>query len=61
MDKKLTLNVKEAATVLGVSKSLLYELIAKGESGLPVLRIRNRILIPKKALEEFVNNNTEIG
>lgn len=50
----LTYTVSEAAKVLNISKSLLYREL--GKCGLPFIKIGNRIIISKKALEEYVNN-----
>ena len=49
--EKLAYNMKEVAEVLGVSKSLAYEMAKKGE--LPIIRMGNRILVPIKRLEEM--------
>ena len=43
--------MKEVAEVLGISKSLAYEMAKKGE--LPIIRMGNRILVPIKRLEEM--------
>ena len=39
--EKLAYNMKEVAEVLGISKSLAYEMAKKGE--LPIIRMGNRI------------------
>src|SRR5579875_3591971 len=44
----LVLSVREAAAILGISKDLVYELVARGE--LPSLRLGGRIVIPKRLL-----------
>ena len=49
--EKLAYNMKEVAEVLGMSKSLAYEMAKKGE--LPIIRMGNRILVPIKRLEEM--------
>lgn len=55
--ERLTYSVAEAANILGISKSLLYKYIQEDfENQLQVKKIYGRILIPKKALEDFVNN-----
>lgn len=41
--------VPEAADVLGISKSLAYELIARGD--LPAVRLGRRIIVPARAIE----------
>jgi excisionase family DNA binding protein len=53
--KSLTVTVDEAAELLGISRTLAYELVASGE--LPHLRLgRRRIVIPWKALEALVDS-----
>ena len=56
--EKLTYSVREAAVILGISKSLTYQLAQ--ENAIPVLRLGNRIVIPKQRLEEFVNRNLDV-
>lgn len=51
-DDRLTLTVDEAAELLGISRSLAYELVRIGE--LPSLRLGRRILIPRRAFYELV-------
>jgi excisionase family DNA binding protein len=53
MDRnRLTLTVPEAAAVLGISRALAYELVARGE--LPNLRLGRRIVVPRQALERLI-------
>lgn len=49
----LVLSVAEAATALGVSDDLIYELAARGE--LPCLRVGRRRVIPRRAVEALVD------
>ena len=56
-DLPLMLSVPEMATALGISRAGAYEL-ARSE-GFPVLRICNRIVIPKDKLQEWVDKQTE--
>ena len=56
-DLPLMLSVPEMATALGISRAGAYEL-ARSE-GSPVLRIGNRIVIPKDKLQEWVDKQTE--
>ena len=53
----LTLNAREAAMVLRISKSKIYEL-AQSES-FPVIRIGKRVVIPRDKLIEWMNAQTE--
>ena len=53
----LTLNAHEAAAVLRISKSKVYEL-AHTES-FPAVRIGNRVVIPRDKLIEWMNSQAE--
>jgi excisionase family DNA binding protein len=48
----LTLSVPETAALLGISRALAYQLVARGE--LPSLRLGGRILVPRQALERLI-------
>ena len=52
----LFLNSKTVAKVLGVSPSSGYELMH--EPGFPVLRIGNRMVVPKEQFIQWVNEHT---
>jgi|HubBroStandDraft_1064217.scaffolds.fasta_scaffold1584354_1 excisionase family DNA binding protein len=41
---RLTLSVPEAARVLGISRALAYELVARGE--LPAVHLGRRVVVP---------------
>jgi excisionase family DNA binding protein len=47
--RRLTLSVTEAAEVLGISRALAYELVARGE--LPSLQFGRRLVVPWRAIE----------
>jgi excisionase family DNA binding protein len=49
---RLTFTVAEAARCLGISRTLAYELVARGE--LPSVRLGRRLVIPRRALERIV-------
>jgi excisionase family DNA binding protein len=51
-DGRLVLSVTEAAGLLGISRGLAYELVARGE--LPSLRLGRRIVVPRRALEDLL-------
>lgn len=55
----LFLNVKTVAKVLGVSPSSGYELMH--EPGFPVLRVGNRLVVPKEQFIQWVAKHTEGG
>jgi len=50
--ERLVLTVEEAAYLLNVSRTLAYELVARGE--LPALRLGRRIVIPRATLDELI-------
>lgn len=54
--EKKVYSVSEAAEVLGVSRSKMYEFV-KSE-GFPVIYIGRRILIPIKGLERWLDEQT---
>ena len=55
----LLLNVKQVASVLGISDSGAYELIQ--EDDFPSLRIGKRIVVPKEELRKWISNHTKGG
>lgn len=50
--ERMTLTIEEAAALLGISRALAYELVKRGE--LPSLRLGRRLVMPRKALEAFL-------
>jgi excisionase family DNA binding protein len=50
--ERLALTVTEAAAVLGISRALAYELVARNE--LPSIRLGRRLVVPKVALLEML-------
>ena len=58
-DLPLTLNAREAAGVLRISKSKVYEL-AQSES-FPAVRIGKRVVIPRDKLIEWMNAQAEVS
>ena len=52
----LFLNAETVAKLLGISPSSGYELMH--EKGFPVLRIGNRMVVPKEKLRKWVEENT---
>lgn len=53
-ETRLTLTVPQAAELLGISRALTYELVARGE--LPSLRLGRRVVVPRRALERFIDD-----
>ena len=58
-DLPLTLNAREAAEVLRISKSNVYEL-AQSES-FPAIRIGKRVVIPRDKLIQWMNSQAEVS
>ena len=56
-EPKLTFTVEEAAGLLGISRGLAYQLVQRGQ--LPHLRLGHRIVIPRRALEEFLDGGKD--
>ena len=50
----LVLTVEEVAQLLRVSRAFAYELVNRGD--LPCLRLGRRVLVPRRALERFVDD-----
>lgn len=50
--QRLTLNIEDAAKLLGISKNSAYEAAKRGE--LPVIRIGARLLVSKAGLEKML-------
>lgn len=54
---KLVYNIPEVAELLGISKSLAYQMVK--EKKLPVLELGKRKLIPKASLELWLQHNMD--
>jgi excisionase family DNA binding protein len=52
--QRLTLSVTEVAEVLGVSRAHAYMLVRDGR--IPSLRLGRRLVVPRKALEAFLDS-----
>ena len=50
---KIAYRVEEAAQILGIHPSTVYELVRAGT--IPHKRLGRRIIIPARALEEWIN------
>lgn len=57
--EKLTLSVSEAAALIGVSQSHMYELCRI--EGFPAIKIGRRILIHAKRMEAWLDQMAEKG
>jgi len=51
IDKRLCITVPEAAELMGVSRNHCYGLVKRGR--IPSIRLGNRIVIPKIALDKM--------
>ena len=58
-DLPLFLNAAMVAKVLGIAPSSAYELMH--ETDFPVLKIGNRLVVPKEKLVEWVEQHTKGG
>ncbi len=58
-DLPLFLNAAMVAKVLGIAPSSAYELMH--ETDFPVLKIGNRLVVPKKKFAEWVEQRTKGG
>ena len=58
-DLPLFLNAATVAKVLGIAPSSAYELMH--ETDFPVLRIGNRLVVPKEKFVEWVGQHTKGG
>ena len=52
MPDKLLYRISEAAHALGVSRTVLYELINSGE--IPVIRVRSDLRVPVAGLQAWI-------
>ena len=57
--QKLTYSVVEAAAALGVSKTLMYQLIRT--DGFPVISVGNKRLIPIESFKRWMEERAAIG
>ena len=57
--KKLRVDAKTVAKVLGVSPSSGYELLH--DPGFPVMRVGNRMVVPKEQFIQWVSDHTGGG
>ena len=54
-----TLTITEAAQVLGIGRNLAYELARRGDFPAPVLKLGNRLVVPRQPLLELVGLNAK--
>jgi excisionase family DNA binding protein len=46
----LTLTIPQVAALLGISRNTAYELAARNELPVPVLRLGRRVLVPRESM-----------
>lgn len=57
-ENKITVSVEEMADMLGISRSVAYQLIK--EKDFPVIRVsERRLIIPVKSLEKWLEEKAE--
>ena len=57
--ERLALSVEEAGGLLGISRDLAYDLVARGE--IPSVRLGRRLVVPRRALEAALDRLLEAG
>ena len=55
-DKKIGLNISEAASLMGISKNLMAELVKYPD--FPCIKFKRRIVINRKMLQEWFDKNS---
>ena len=55
-DEKMGINVEEAATLMGISKNLMAELVKHPD--FPCIKFKRRIVINRKQLQEWFDKNS---
>lgn len=56
-EKPLTYKIEEAAALLGLGRSATYAAAQRGE--IPVVKVGKRLLVPRAALERFLECQTK--
>jgi excisionase family DNA binding protein len=59
VSERLALSVEEAGALLGISRDLAYDLVARWE--LPSVRLGRRLVVSRRALEDALARLTEAG
>ena len=57
VENRQLLRAEEAAHMLGIGRTKIYEMIARGE--IPALRIGRLVRVPRHALEEWISDRIE--
>ena len=59
LSERLALSVEEAGSLLGISRDLAYDLVARRE--LPSVRLGRRLVVPRRALVEALDRLADAG
>lgn len=59
LSERLALSVEEAGSLLGISRDLAYDLVARRE--LPSVRLGRRLVVPRRALVEALDRLAATG
>ena len=59
LTERLALSVEEAGELLGISRDLAYDLVARRE--IPSVRLGRRLVVPRRALEEALDHLLDAG
>jgi excisionase family DNA binding protein len=59
MDQRLLLRAEEVRMLLGIGRSKVFEMMARGE--LPVVRMGRSVRVPREALEQWIADRTGGG
>jgi excisionase family DNA binding protein len=57
LNERLALSVEEAGALLGISRDLAYDLVARRQ--LPSIRLGRRLVVPRRALEDALSRLTD--
>lgn len=56
--ERLTISVQETAAMLGISRGLAYQMVHEGK--IPAVRFGRRLLVPKHALENLLDERAAL-
>ena len=57
-DEKIGISIDEAAKLLGIGKNLMLKLVTV--EGFPAIRFKRKIIINKKKLQQWFDENTGV-
>lgn len=59
--ERQTVNLPDAFRMLGISRPVGYELARRDQLPVPVIRLGNRMVVSKRALEDLLNERKPSG